>query len=123
MRLMKRLVCMCYIFFFQAEDGIRDYKVTGVQTCALPISRCLLTDFQPRDALCWDENSDTVRPRPRGHDSAIRISNNKAACDGARATRYRIIERNPRHSYARRESRKTHEPKPTRNPVCRLCVH
>src|SRR5256885_10410155 len=28
---------MC-LFFFQAEDGIRDYKVTGVQTCALPIS-------------------------------------------------------------------------------------
>src|SRR2546426_2030540 len=27
------------VFFFQAEDGIRDYKVTGVQTCALPISR------------------------------------------------------------------------------------
>src|SRR5688500_19352168 len=29
---------MVYFFFFQAEDGIRDYKVTGVQTCALPIS-------------------------------------------------------------------------------------
>src|SRR3989454_6170279 len=28
----------CNAFFFQAEDGIRDYKVTGVQTCALPIS-------------------------------------------------------------------------------------
>src|SRR5256885_10113660 len=28
----------CLVFFFQAEDGIRDYKVTGVQTCALPIS-------------------------------------------------------------------------------------
>src|SRR5256885_3677465 len=26
-----------FLFFFQAEDGIRDYKVTGVQTCALPI--------------------------------------------------------------------------------------
>src|SRR5437868_8710144 len=26
-----------YIFFFQAEDGIRDRNVTGVQTCALPI--------------------------------------------------------------------------------------
>ena len=26
------------VFFFQAEDGMRDYKVTGVQTCALPIS-------------------------------------------------------------------------------------
>src|SRR5690606_40160478 len=26
-----------YTFFFQAEDGIRDFHVTGVQTCALPI--------------------------------------------------------------------------------------
>src|SRR5207247_6323869 len=31
-------------FFFQAEDGIRDPLVTGVQTCALPISRSLLPD-------------------------------------------------------------------------------
>src|SRR5437879_13600887 len=29
---------LCFIFFFQAEDGIRDTSVTGVQTCALPIS-------------------------------------------------------------------------------------
>src|SRR5699024_11387506 len=29
------LCCLC--FFFQAEDGIRDRNVTGVQTCALPI--------------------------------------------------------------------------------------
>src|SRR2546428_9982482 len=29
---------MCRLFFFQAEDGIRDLIVTGVQTCALPIS-------------------------------------------------------------------------------------
>src|SRR5256886_13591674 len=28
-----------YVFFFQAEDGMRDLTVTGVQTCALPISR------------------------------------------------------------------------------------
>src|SRR5690606_39756168 len=28
----------CEGFFFQAEDGIRDFHVTGVQTCALPIS-------------------------------------------------------------------------------------
>src|SRR5258706_3258203 len=27
------------VFFFQAEDGIRDWSVTGVQTCALPISQ------------------------------------------------------------------------------------
>src|SRR5690606_40395122 len=30
------LVFLCF-FFFQAEDGIRDFHVTGVQTCALPI--------------------------------------------------------------------------------------
>src|SRR5256885_10642291 len=38
---------MCYVFFFfffQAEDGIRDYKVTGVQTCALPIYSGLEVD-------------------------------------------------------------------------------
>src|SRR6266542_3182609 len=28
---------LCFFFFFQAEDGIRDATVTGVQTCALPI--------------------------------------------------------------------------------------
>src|SRR3712207_8253926 len=33
------LTCgVCIFFFFQAEDGIRDIGVTGVQTCALPIS-------------------------------------------------------------------------------------
>src|SRR5438067_13690028 len=30
--------CGCLFFFFQAEDGIRRRNVTGVQTCALPIS-------------------------------------------------------------------------------------
>ena len=29
--------CFVFFFFFQAEDGIRDIGVTGVQTCALPI--------------------------------------------------------------------------------------
>src|SRR2546430_6805790 len=32
-------VIVCFFFFFQAEDGIRDLTVTGVQTCALPILR------------------------------------------------------------------------------------
>src|SRR2546421_2206177 len=41
-RLSSRLVCVTllfFFFFFQAEDGIRDLIVTGVQTCALPILR------------------------------------------------------------------------------------
>src|SRR5215213_10887555 len=31
------LACLLFFFFFQAEDGIRDWSVTGVQTCARPI--------------------------------------------------------------------------------------
>src|SRR2546430_9779861 len=41
-----------YFFFFQAEDGIRDLTVTGVQTCALPISIIRLvggTEFDGRE--------------------------------------------------------------------------
>src|SRR5687768_17699166 len=33
------MMYLFFYFFFQAEDGIRDVAVTGVQTCALPISR------------------------------------------------------------------------------------
>ena len=35
---------VCFCFFFQAEDGIRDVAVTGVQTCALPIFKQSLYD-------------------------------------------------------------------------------
>src|SRR5205807_4894112 len=38
-------------FFFQAEDGIRDYKVTGLQTCALPISELQSELFAPEPPL------------------------------------------------------------------------
>src|SRR5207245_3723933 len=41
-------------FFFQAEDGIRDATVTGVQTCALPISRSrtrLIRTSRPRSTV------------------------------------------------------------------------
>src|SRR5690606_40695280 len=38
-----------YPFFFQAEDGIRDFHVTGVQTCALPIFSILLGEEEGAD--------------------------------------------------------------------------
>src|SRR5689334_24800181 len=42
------LVISFFFFFFQAEDGIRDGTVTGVQTCALPIcSKTLSSDLAP----------------------------------------------------------------------------
>src|SRR5690606_41193352 len=55
-----KLTCFYQLifFFFQAEDGIRDFHVTGVQTCALPIST------RSKQALR------TPRPRSEHHDSA-----------------------------------------------------
>src|SRR5256886_6970765 len=68
-RLVRILGSVCvlsvFFFFFQAEDGIRDLTVTGVKTCALPISSLLaphdvqvvqygtsrFTDRQPLDQL------------------------------------------------------------------------
>src|SRR6266850_6528217 len=51
-------ILFLFFFFFQAEDGIRDYKVTGVQTCALPISgnlesRAYSSLTRPRAALLY----------------------------------------------------------------------
>src|SRR2546428_9985638 len=41
-----------FFFFFQAEDGIRDLIVTGVQTCALPISvEAMALSFAQRDLV------------------------------------------------------------------------
>src|SRR5437773_10728392 len=39
------------VFFFQAEDGIRDRDVTGVQTCALPISFAEMADLEEEFAV------------------------------------------------------------------------
>src|SRR6185369_14880724 len=41
---------LCFFFFFQAEDGIRDSSVTGVQTCALPI--CIIAERE-LPVLSW----------------------------------------------------------------------
>src|SRR2546430_5132163 len=46
MRSWKSVDSCAVFFFFQAEDGIRDLTVTGVQTCALPICSITALDFQ-----------------------------------------------------------------------------
>src|SRR5215510_15984160 len=48
-----RLAC----FFFQADDGIRDGHVTGVQTCALPISRCSGSNAGFGSRLSWSSSA------------------------------------------------------------------
>src|SRR2546422_492694 len=50
----------CCFFFFQAEDGIRDVAVTGVQTCALPIYRVARIEGQVEDLSADDRRRDVV---------------------------------------------------------------
>src|SRR5207245_6321748 len=54
-------------FFFQAEDGIRDATVTGVQTSALPISRCVA----PSSIIC-SAVLRTPTTAPKGRSSSLR---------------------------------------------------
>src|SRR3989454_12064935 len=58
-------------FFFQAEDGIRDYKVTGVQTCALPIYPADLDGVGGREAAGLIERRDELRAE-RGEENGRR---------------------------------------------------
>src|SRR6266540_5767585 len=46
-----------FFFFFQAEDGIRDRDVTGVQTCALPISTASASGLVPTGAFAYGASS------------------------------------------------------------------
>src|SRR3989475_3410750 len=71
--------CYHLFFFFQAEDGIRDLTVTGVQTCALPISHgatrlrgvrrgdheAVALSGEPRQVGEATHPADALRPAPR----------------------------------------------------------
>src|SRR5690554_7784031 len=59
------MLCISFFFFFQAEDGIRDADVTGVQTCALPIWALWLKSM---------ETSGWVLTASTGDDSAARVT-------------------------------------------------
>src|SRR5437868_9779139 len=91
----KMLVVVFLFFFFQAEDGIRDRNVTGVQTCALPISE--------RSRGPTRNNSLRVCPRTAKHAASccawgretVQRRESRAAGDGRR-----------RHRAARSEERR-----------------
>src|SRR5438093_13069485 len=58
---------MLWFFFFQAEDGIRDWSVTGVQTCALPISSKASAEWCLRAVdQCWRQKESRIRIEERG---------------------------------------------------------
>src|SRR6185437_4034478 len=56
-----------FFFFFQAEDGIRDKLVTGVQTCALPILTGRLGELTRPVLLLWGD-ADPISPVSVGRD-------------------------------------------------------
>src|SRR6266478_7365627 len=75
----------CFFFFFQAEDGIRDLTVTGVQTCALPISELpqpmelTEAEWMARHLAGFIEQREAFGPKGeygawlRGHDAVAEI--------------------------------------------------
>src|SRR3989475_6786346 len=65
--------CVSSCFFFQAEDGIRDLTVTGVQTCALPI--------------CIDLQNGVLRARLQGN----RLDLTELRMQGGRGSNARIL--------------------------------
>src|SRR5436309_4348733 len=65
------LFFILFFFFFQAEDGIRDFHVTGVQTCALPIS-CAIPGLP-----CWHQPTTCSSTSPHAlfrHPASLRVS-------------------------------------------------
>src|SRR5207245_5739932 len=62
-----------FFFFFQAEDGIRDATVTGVQTCALPISRPVRRRTRERLVRVFSaERDELVLARDAGEHLSVR---------------------------------------------------
>src|SRR5690606_39776569 len=67
-------------FFFQAEDGIRDFHVTGVQTCALPI--CVLAQGGRVGALLPARVAQAEGQRGQDADLAVREARLEEAAAG-----------------------------------------
>src|SRR5216684_7958725 len=73
---------MCFFFFFQAEDGIRDVAVTGVQTCALPIlrdRRAREVNRPPFKVLSDLLLAEVARRQPRTEEEVQRVPGAQAA--------------------------------------------
>src|SRR5205807_3156047 len=83
-------------FFFQAEDGIRDYKVTGVQTCALPI---WMTPEQARQRFGFLLDALRMGAPPHG---GIALGLDRLAMMLARTTNIRDVIAFPKNQRARR---------------------
>src|SRR5256885_16509480 len=100
-----------FCFFFQAEDGIRDYKVTGVQTCALPISlRGAAAPARAGRRVSPDASGAPARAAARVPGRGADEGDRKSVAEGKRVDLggRRIIKKK------KRENRQSSQPEPRR---------
>src|SRR5690606_40457458 len=72
------------IFFVQAEDGIRDFHVTGVQTCALPISTELTEESPTERSAEWGST-------PKGEGARAKRDSERGDTWQSPGTRYQVL--------------------------------
>src|SRR5687768_18431082 len=80
---------VCY-FFFQAEDGIRDVAVTGVQTCALPIYRLSPSRAVPRAKVIGADISRKAITQARDNAAELGVRNVSFVQIGRASCRERV---------------------------------
>src|SRR2546429_7322924 len=104
-----------FVFFFQAEDGIRDVAVTGVQTCALPISNSARRTWWIRRS-CWQAR------RGFGRTISASCSEKRCPCPN-RICKSSKVERPLRSARAKSRSEEhTSELQSRLHLVCRLLL-
>src|SRR2546429_3007313 len=79
------VIVICLFFFFQAEDGIRDVAVTGVQTCALPISFASTVVNMITPAFEMECGMNPVQPRSPPVSAKLMITPSVLLSQGAAA--------------------------------------
>src|SRR3712207_9387078 len=96
---------LIFVFFFQAEDGIRDIGVTGVQTCALPISireasnrKAFVRKAKEQAGVAVEVLSREQEAR-YGHLAAVNSTDRKSVVEGKSVDLggRRIIKKNKEH--------------------------
>src|SRR5207244_9108132 len=104
--------CSCIFFFFQAEDGIRDDLVTGVQTCALPISwgiAPLVTRRRSVVGETWRKRAAACTPRIVGVAGSADFGASGAPPDVATRSEERRVGKEGRSRGARGREKKQSE--------------
>src|SRR5688572_4216371 len=111
--------CFFYFFFFQAEDGIRDLTVTGVQTCALPIFVCDELEWHAHLTVGLDRHLLRTRALAAQRSLAV-VHGQRDLCDARRALAI-VDHRGDLRLVPRPEHAREHGAKDERHRDARAC--